>query len=69
MKEADLGEVDIEEEAEKRKSHLYIPNWFSVEVKTGVSVHIDYCMSNNNSCICLKLVRFSYLHVYTYTPQ
>ena len=37
VKEADFGEVDIDEEVEKRKCTLYTPNWFSVEVKTGVS--------------------------------
>ena len=36
MKETDLGQVDMEEEVAKRKSPLYIPNWFSVEIKTGV---------------------------------
>jgi len=28
--------VDLDEEMEKRKERLYVPNWFSVEVKTGV---------------------------------
>lgn len=32
-----LGKVDLEDEAEKRKVNFYIPNWFSVEIKTGVS--------------------------------
>ena len=36
--EAELGKVDLEEEVEKRKGKFYIPNWFSVEIKTGVSV-------------------------------
>ena len=40
VKEEDLGKVDIDEEADSRKGKLYIPNWFSVEVKTGVSVQI-----------------------------
>ena len=39
MKEEDLGNVDIDDEANKRKARMYIPNWFSVEVKTGVSQH------------------------------
>ena len=30
--------MDIDEEADSRKGKLYVPNWFSVEVKTGVSV-------------------------------
>ena len=36
----DLGEVDVEEEERKwhdQQPH-FIPNWFSVDVKTGVSV-------------------------------
>ena len=36
-KEADLGQIDLDDEVEKRKEKLYVPNWFSVEVKTGVS--------------------------------
>lgn len=36
-KEKDLGKVDLEEEATKRQWKFYIPNWFSVEIKTGVS--------------------------------
>ena len=27
----------MEEEQKKRKTRFYIPNWFSVEIKTGVS--------------------------------
>ena len=51
MKEEDLGRVDIDEEANVRRGKLYIPNWFSVEVKTGVrrqdalcSCLASYCM-------------------------
>ena len=29
--------MDLEEEQERRKTRSYIPNWFSVEIKTGVS--------------------------------
>ena len=36
-KEESLGKADLEEEAGKRQGKLYIPNWFSAEVKTGVS--------------------------------
>ena len=31
-----MGQVDIDDEANARKGKMYIPNWFSVEVKTGV---------------------------------
>ena len=37
VKEEDLGVVDLDEEVERRKCKLYTSNWFSVEVKTGVS--------------------------------
>jgi hypothetical protein len=30
----------MEEEVERRKVKFYIPNWFSVEIKTGVSLLI-----------------------------
>ena len=36
-KEESLGKADLEEEAGKSQGKLYIPNWFSAEVKTGVS--------------------------------
>ena len=32
----DLGKVDVQEEMERRAEELYTPNWFSVELKTGV---------------------------------
>ena len=31
-----MGQVDIDDEANARRGKMYIPNWFSVEVKTGV---------------------------------
>ena len=37
VKASDLGQVDLEKEMEKRKERLHVPNWFSVDVKTGVS--------------------------------
>ena len=33
----DLGEVNMEDEMEARRGSVYIPNWFSPEIKTGVS--------------------------------
>ena len=36
VKEEDLGQVDIDDEANARRGKMYIPNWFSVEVKTRV---------------------------------
>lgn len=32
-----LGLVDYEEEIKKRTQMVYVPNWFSVDIKTGVS--------------------------------
>ena len=47
MKEEDLGQVDVDDEANARRGKMYIPNWFSVEVKTGVRetpcVALSYC--------------------------
>ena len=33
----DLGSVNLDDEASHRQERYYVPNWFSVEVKTGVS--------------------------------
>ena len=33
----ELGVVDYEEEIKKRTQMVYVPNWFSVDIKTGVS--------------------------------
>ena len=30
--------VDYEEEIKKRTQMVFVPNWFSVDIKTGVSV-------------------------------
>ena len=37
QKKCELGVVDIDDEAEKRKEDLYVPNWFTCDIKTGVS--------------------------------
>lgn len=34
----ELGLVDFEEEIKKRTQMVYVPNWFSVDIKTGVSI-------------------------------
>ena len=33
----DLGAVDFDDEIKKRFKMVYVPNWFSVDLKTGVS--------------------------------
>ena len=37
----DLGQVDLDAEAERRFSMVYVPNWFSIDLKTGVSSLLD----------------------------
>ena len=37
-KVSDLGNVDLDEEVKKRFKMIYIPNWFSVDLKIGVSL-------------------------------
>ncbi|XP_040156212.1 WD repeat-containing protein 48 homolog [Anopheles arabiensis] len=32
----DLGKVDFEEEIKKRSQRIYVPNWFMVDLKTGM---------------------------------
>lgn len=33
----DLGQVNYEEEIKKRFKMVHVPNWFNVDLKTGVS--------------------------------
>lgn len=38
----DLGEVDFEEEVKNRSKRVYVPNWFGVDLKTGMlSIHLE----------------------------
>lgn len=38
-----LGNVDFQEEvAERSKKRVYVPNWFNVDLKTGVRRHIIF---------------------------
>lgn len=32
-----MGKVEFDEEIKKRFKMVYVPNWFSVDLKTGVS--------------------------------
>ncbi|RVE43721.1 hypothetical protein evm_011636 [Chilo suppressalis] len=37
----DLGEVDFDEEVKKRFKMVYVPNWFNVDLKTGMlTIHL-----------------------------
>lgn len=38
----DLGKVEFDEEIKKRFKMVYVPNWFSVDLKTGVSHVSDH---------------------------
>lgn len=33
----DLGQVNFDEEVKTRFKMVYVPNWFNVDLKTGVS--------------------------------
>lgn len=38
----DLGKVDFEEEIKNRFKMVYVPNWFTVDLKTGlITIHLD----------------------------
>lgn len=36
----DLGAVNFQEEIKKRFKMVYVPNWFNVDLKTGVNIKI-----------------------------
>ena len=38
----DLGKVDFESEKEKRNKSIYVPSWFTVDLKTGVSLFLFF---------------------------
>ena len=37
VKEEELGKVDFESEKQKRNKAIFVPSWFTVDLKTGVS--------------------------------
>ena len=37
----ELGKVDYDEAIKKRSEMVYVPNWFSVDIKTGVSCEVS----------------------------
>lgn len=37
VKKEDLGKIDFDEEIKARNKQVYIPNWFTLDLKTGVS--------------------------------
>ncbi|XP_037903024.1 WD repeat-containing protein 48 homolog isoform X1 [Hermetia illucens] len=36
VKVTDLGKIDFDEEVNKRNQRVYVPNWFTVDLKTGM---------------------------------
>lgn len=34
----ELGHVDFDQEVKKRNKMVYVPNWFNIDLKTGVGV-------------------------------
>ncbi|XP_012528857.1 WD repeat-containing protein 48 [Monomorium pharaonis] len=44
----DLGKVDFEQECKKRNKMVYVPNWFNVDLKTGMlTIHLG---QDENDC-------------------
>lgn len=54
----DLGKVEFDEEVKKRFKMVYVPNWFSVDLKTGVShitVYESYVLLSFTSIYVLSI--------------
>jgi WD repeat-containing protein 48 len=50
VKVSDLGQVDLEEEVKRRTKNVYVPNWFNVDLKTGVScIRVNCCTQISDS--------------------
>ncbi|KAJ8676725.1 hypothetical protein QAD02_012512 [Eretmocerus hayati] len=48
-KAEDLGRVDFDEEVKKRNKTVYVPNWFNVDLKTGMlTIHLG---QDENDCL------------------
>lgn len=45
----DLGQVDFDEEVKKRNKMVYVPNWFNVDLKTGMLT--IYLGQEENDCL------------------
>jgi WD repeat-containing protein 48 len=42
VKSEDLGKVDFDETVKARNKSVYVPNWFTVDLKTGVSFCLNF---------------------------
>ena len=60
----DLGNVDFDQAVEERQQTVYVPNWFTVDLKTGMlTIHLgqvtDQSLVNikylNQSCVRMKM--------------
>lgn len=49
----DLGKVDFESEKEKRNKPIYVPSWFTVDLKTGVSIPCSHRNYDHSLCILI----------------
>ncbi|CAB0033638.1 unnamed protein product [Trichogramma brassicae] len=48
-KDCDLGQVDFEQEIKKRNKLVYVPNWFNIDLKTGMlTIHLG---QDENDCL------------------
>ena len=48
-KVSDLGSVDFEQSVEERQETVYVPNWFTVDLKTGMlTIHLG---QDENDCL------------------
>ena len=48
-KVADLGQVDFDKVCEERQQTVYVPNWFTVDLKTGMlTIHLG---QDENDCL------------------
>ena len=46
---ADLGNVDMEQAVEERQQTVFVPNWFTVDLKTGMlTIHLG---QDENDCL------------------
>ena len=46
---ADLGNVDLEQAVEERQQTVFVPNWFTVDLKTGMlTIHLG---QDENDCL------------------
>ena len=42
VKVGDIGQIDLDEEVKRRNKMVYVPNWFNVDLKTGVGSGFFY---------------------------